>query len=80
MDHGTAGVSFIIGDTVKGGMYGEHPSQKPENLEQQQRSFGIPMSVNFDRENNRLIVCDTQRGRLQIYEKDNSFQDSQLNL
>lgn len=33
-DHGAAGVSFVIGDPVKGGMYGEYPSRKPENLEQ----------------------------------------------
>jgi uncharacterized protein (DUF1501 family) len=33
-DHGAAGVSFFIGDTVKGGMYGEYPSRKPEHLEQ----------------------------------------------
>ena len=33
-DHGAAGVSFVIGDPVKGGMYGEYPSRKAENLEQ----------------------------------------------
>ena len=54
--------------------------RRVDDLEQQQRYFRIPTSVNFDRENNRLIVCDTQRSRLQIYEKDNSFQDPQLNL
>ncbi len=33
-DHGAAGVMFAIGDPVKGGMYGEYPSAKPEDLEQ----------------------------------------------
>ena len=33
-DHGAAGVAFAIGDTVKGGMYGQYPSRKPEDLEQ----------------------------------------------
>ncbi len=33
-DHGAAGVSFVIGDKVKGGMYGEYPSRKAGDLEQ----------------------------------------------
>ena len=33
-DHGAAGVAFVIGDQVKGGMYGEYPSRNPEDLEQ----------------------------------------------
>ena len=33
-DHGAAGVAFAIGDNVKGGMYGEYPSRKAEDLEQ----------------------------------------------
>ncbi|HCP23117.1 MAG TPA: hypothetical protein DIT90_03225 [Dehalococcoidia bacterium] len=33
-DHGAAGVAFVIGDQVKGGMYGEYPSLKPEDLTQ----------------------------------------------
>ena len=31
-DHGSGGVAFAIGDPVKGGMYGEYPSLKPEDL------------------------------------------------
>ena len=30
-DHGSGGVSFIIGGSVKGGMYGEYPSLKEED-------------------------------------------------
>jgi uncharacterized protein (DUF1501 family) len=33
-DHGAAGVSFAIGDSVKGGMFGEYPSRKAQDLEQ----------------------------------------------
>ena len=33
-DHGAAGASFVIGDKVKGGMYGEYPSRAAEDLEQ----------------------------------------------
>ena len=33
-DHGAGGGAFIIGDGVKGGMYGSYPSLKPEDLNQ----------------------------------------------
>ena len=33
-DHGAAGAMFAIGDSVKGGLYGEMPSAKAEDLEQ----------------------------------------------
>ena len=33
-DHGAGGVSFVIGDRVKGGQYSEYPSMKPEDLTQ----------------------------------------------
>ena len=32
-DHGTGGCCWIIGDHVKGGIYGEYPSLKQEDLE-----------------------------------------------
>ena len=32
-DHGTGGVCFVIGDEVKGGLYGEYPSLKQGDLE-----------------------------------------------
>ena len=33
-DHGAAGVSFVIGPKVEGGMYSEYPETRPEALEQ----------------------------------------------
>lgn len=33
-DHGAGGGAFIVGDQVKGGMYGTYPSLKPEDLNQ----------------------------------------------
>ena len=50
------------------------------DLEQQQRTFRMPMSCTFDRANNRLLVCDTLRSRVQDYEKDDGYMDPQFNL
>ena len=33
-DHGAGGVCLVIGDSVKGGQYGEYPSTKPADLDQ----------------------------------------------
>ena len=33
-DHGAAGAAFVLGDAVKGGMYGEYPSRKAADLQQ----------------------------------------------
>ncbi len=32
-DHGTGGICWVIGDSVKGGLYGEYPSIKQDDLE-----------------------------------------------
>ena len=50
------------------------------DLAEQQRKFRMPTGCAYDLDNNRLIVCDTQRGRLQIYEKENAYVDPQFNL
>lgn len=42
--------------------------------------FCYPSAVAFDTEQSRLIVADSQRGRLQIYAKDRDYVEPQLNL
>ncbi len=43
-------------------------------------TFAQPTAVEYDAENNRLIVVDTQRSRLQIYNKLSRYLIPQLNL
>ena len=44
------------------------------------RYFRMPSYCAFDQENNRLLVCDTMRHRIQIYQKEEGYQDPQFNL
>lgn len=83
-------LAYLTGDAVDLSPWGQlsidaNPDmakarRRVQDLEQQQRAFRVPTGVAFDRATNRLIVCDTQRGRLQIYEKDNHYLDPQANL
>ncbi len=43
-------------------------------------TFAQPTAIEYDEENNRLIVVDTQRSRLQIYNKLSRYLIPQLNL
>jgi len=49
------------------------------NLEDEWR-FCYPTGVEFDAEQSRLLVADSQRGRIQIYVKDNDYMEPQMNL
>ncbi len=31
-DHGSGGIAFVVGDAIKGGLYGEYPSLEPDKL------------------------------------------------
>ena len=42
--------------------------------------FALPTGVAFDAENSRLIVADTQRSRVQIYNKVKGYTEPQFNL
>ena len=42
--------------------------------------FAMPTAVEFDPEKERLLVADTQRGRLQIYNKLKGYLEPQFNL
>ena len=42
--------------------------------------LALPMAVTFDVEKNRLFVADSQRGRLQIYNKVKNYMEPQRNL
>ena len=42
--------------------------------------FAQPTAVVYDEENNRLLVADTQRSRIQIYNKQSKYMVPQLNL
>ena len=45
-----------------------------------QNYFRMPVACTFDQTNGRLVVCDTHRGRVQIYHKDKEYMDPQFNL
>ena len=53
--------------------------RRVKSLEPEWR-FCYPSSVAYDSEHDRIIVTDTQRGRLQIYVKDKGYSAPQFNL
>ncbi len=46
-DHGAGGVAFVIGESVKGGMYGEFPSLAKEKLTQNPEPGNLLYNVDF---------------------------------
>jgi uncharacterized protein (DUF1501 family) len=47
-DHGAGGVAFVIGDRVKGGMYGTYPSLRAEDLTQQHEGMFGNLRYSYD--------------------------------
>ena len=45
-----------------------------------QNYFRMPVACAFDRQNDRLLVADTLRSRVQVYYKDREYMDPQFNL
>ena len=83
-------LAYLKGDAIDLSQWGqmdldanqdmEMRRKQVHDLEDQQRLFRMPVACAFDQDTNRLIVCDTQRNRLQVYEKDMNYQDPQANL
>ena len=42
--------------------------------------FALPMGVVFDNEKSRMLVADSQRWRIQIYNKLSDYSDPQFNI
>jgi uncharacterized protein (DUF1501 family) len=47
-DHGAGGVAFVIGERVKGGMYGAYPSLRDADLTQQREGMFGNLRYNYD--------------------------------
>ena len=45
-----------------------------------QNYFRMPVDCIFDQAGNRLLVCDTLRSRIQVYNKEGDYSDPQFNL
>ena len=83
-------IAYLEGDAVDVSKWGQmgldaNPDmvkarRRVPDLYEQQRKFVKPVACAYDRDNNLLFVCDTARNRVQIYEKDHSYLDPQINL
>ena len=83
-------IAYLDGDAIDISKWGQmgleaNPDmvkarRRVPDLLDQQRKFTKPTACTYDRENNLLFICDTARNRVQVYEKDHSYLDPQVNL
>ena len=83
-------LTYLEGDAVEVSKWGQmgldaNPDmvkarRRVPDLYEQQRRFVKPVACTFDRVANLLLVCDTARNRVQVYEKDDEYMDPQINL
>jgi len=79
----------IIGDAQQPGMWHQQTIDANADTQKARRRvyslepewrFVMPRGVAFDSKKGRLLVADTHRGRIQIYDKLSNYQDPQFNL
>ncbi len=83
-------IAYLEGDAVEVSKWGEmglaaNPDmvkarRRVPDMVEQQRKFTKPVACTYDRENELLLVVDTARNRVQVYEKDKEYMDPQINL
>jgi uncharacterized protein (DUF1501 family) len=59
-DHGAGSVAFILGDHVKGGMYGEYPSLKKDDLTLGNLKYNVDFRSAYASLLNRWMQIDAQ--------------------
>jgi DNA-binding beta-propeller fold protein YncE len=82
-------ITTLIGDAHELSRWGKQSvDANPDMMKARRRvkslepswRFCFPTAVDFDPQNDRLIVADSQRNRLQIYKKVRNYSDFQANL
>ena len=89
-DDGGRPICYLYGDATDISWWGQmtfeaNPDMRAAlrrvpDAEQQLRRLTMPMGIAYDRSQERLLVCDTGRGRIQIYHKDHNYLEPQFNL
>lgn len=83
-------LATLYGDATDLSLWGEYTVEsnpdikaarrRVPDLERQQSKLKMPMGVTFEKQTNILIVCDTMRSRLQIYQKNNQYKPANVLL
>ena len=82
-------IAVLVGDAVELSKWGQMTVDANVDVLKARRRvrttepewrFSMPTGITFDSSKSRLIIADQQRGRVQIYNKIDSFVDCQLNL